>query len=361
MDDLHACVDPALAQCRQDLLDALARHPGGHDFFALLRRMDMLWPEAPRQGAALRPAAEPLRFGQDPELDFAPTAVSSFELRAKTPPRVGVRFFGLFGPMGPLPLHVTEYARERLKHHGDATTARFADVFHHRMLLLFYRAWAQTQPTVQADRPADDRYAKWIAAWVGQAPPVLRDADSVPAAAKRHVAAHLARPTRSAEAIEKVLRQYFSVPIRIDSHIGHWMTLRPADRTRVGDDGLGRGGARLGVSAVAGSKVWDHQYKLRVRLGALTLCEYLRFLPGAHSLIELRDWLRQLVGFEMFWELRLVLRADEVPPLALSGQAALGLTTWLGSSSTRSRAGELTLQATQLSTQAHPTQEQAHG
>ena len=45
--------------------------------------------------------------------------------------------FGLLGPNGPLPLHLTEYVRERLRHHADPTFARFLDLFHHRFALFF--------------------------------------------------------------------------------------------------------------------------------------------------------------------------------------------------------------------------------
>ncbi len=70
-------------------------------------------------------------------MDFAPAAISGLHPgNDGRPPRVEVRFLGLFGPNGPLPLHLTDYARERIKHGGDATFARFADMFHHRILLL---------------------------------------------------------------------------------------------------------------------------------------------------------------------------------------------------------------------------------
>ncbi len=77
-------------------------------------------------------------------------------------PRLQVRLFGLLGPNGPLPLHITEYARERLRHANDPTLSRFLDLFHHRFLTLFYRAWAQAQPHVNRDRPRDDRFAVYV-------------------------------------------------------------------------------------------------------------------------------------------------------------------------------------------------------
>jgi predicted component of type VI protein secretion system len=64
-------------------------------------------------------------------------------------------------------VHLTAYARERSLNQGDETFARFADMFHHRLLLLFYRAWAQAQPTVSLDRPAEDRFADYVGSFLG--------------------------------------------------------------------------------------------------------------------------------------------------------------------------------------------------
>jgi type VI secretion system protein ImpH len=354
----------ALNERRARFHAALAAAPWEHDFFAVMRQVDALNPKSPRLGAALRPNAEAVRLGQDPELDFAPAALMSFQQSDKAPPRLGVRFFGLFGPMGPLPLHITEYARDRLRNHADPTFARFADLFHHRALLLFYRAWSQSQPAVQADRPNDDRFAKYVGALFGQAPAALRNGDAVPDNAKRYMAGQLARPARSPEAIAKTLRSYFDVPIRIEPYVGHWMPLRAQDRCRLGQPGARRSAA-LGVSAVAGSKVWDRQYKLRIHVGPLTLEQYKRFLPGQPSLRELRDWMRQLLGFEMMWDLRLVLKGSERPALSLQptagGGARLGWTTWLGQKGPAPDSGKLRLNPARLATRSPLKRKDDHG
>ena len=135
----------------------------------------------PRWGAALRPVDEPVRLGQDPDLSFAPAPLASFELgQDGAPPRLQVRLFGLLGPNGPLPIHLTEYARERLRHAGDPTLSRFLDLFHHRFLALFYRAWAQAQPHVNRDRPKDDRFTDYVGAFIGMSPASFRDRDTLP-------------------------------------------------------------------------------------------------------------------------------------------------------------------------------------
>lgn len=325
----------ATQQALQALWSALEREPWAHDFFQTLRRLEALNSASPRLGEALRPGAEAIRLGQDVELDFAPAAMSSLQTGRGAPPRLGVRFFGLFGPMGPMPTHLTEFVRERERQHGDPTLARFADVFHHRALLLFYRAWAQSQPVCQRDRPADDDYARWVGAFIGLRTSKTAAGQHLPDDALRHHIAHLMRGPRNAEGLEKLLASYFRVPVQVRSHVGHWMTLRREDRTRMMSVWEAGHRNRLGVDVVAGSRVWDRQYRFRIRLGSLSLAAYEDFLPGSTALLALRDWVRQFVGMQMVWDVQPVLRGDEVPPLRLGRRhpghrTRLGLTTWLG-------------------------------
>ena len=183
------------------------------------------------------------------------------------PPRVEVLFLGLFGPNGPLPLHLTEYARDRLRQRaGDATFARFADIFHHRLLSLFYRAWADAQPTVQYDRPEADRFAKYVGALSRHGMPALRHRDAVPDYAKRYYAGLLPARPRIPDGLEAMLADFFRLPVRIEEFVGQWL----------GDPGrlpLSAGPDRqlgaLGVTATIGSHVWDCQQKFRIVFGPL--------------------------------------------------------------------------------------------
>ena len=74
------------------------------------------------------------------------------------PAKLPVNFLGLFGPNGPMPVHITEYARERQLNAHDPTLVGFLDLFHHRILSLFYRAWAVNQKAADLDRPKDARF-----------------------------------------------------------------------------------------------------------------------------------------------------------------------------------------------------------
>ena len=321
-------------------LDALFRDlaatPYAHDFFALLRRVEALNPESPRIGRALRPAQEALRLGQDPELDFAPASLASFAQEGGPAPRLGVRFFGLLGPQGPMPLHLTEYVRGRLRYRDDPTAARFLDIFHHRLLTLFYRTWAEAQPTVAHDRPNEDRFSAWLGATFGLGA-ATRHQGTLPETARLFQAGLLGSRSRHPEGLMKLLSQFFRVPVRIESHAAHWMSIDVDDRTRLGHarnrpERNVYAPAELGASVTAGHKVRDRQYKFRIALGPLTFAAYRGFLPGGQAWLQLRDWVRQYVGLDLLWDVQLCLARAEVPEPRLGRQVPLGIATWIGRS-----------------------------
>lgn len=312
----------------QALLATVAHEPWAHDFFALLRRTEVLQAQAPRLGQASRPGQEALRLGQEPELDFAPAALARLDL-AGTRPRLGVRFFGLLGPQGPMPLHFTEYVRDRARNHADPTLARFLDVFHHRLLSLFYRAWAHTQPVVHRDRPAEDRYAAWLGAAIGL-DASTRGRDSLPDSAKLHQAGLLGARSRHPEGLKKLLSHHFGVPVVVQQNVGHWLGLQAEERGHLGT-ARGRSRAlRLGRTATIGDKVWDRQYSFRIVLGPLTLAQYLGFLPGMPGWRQLQDWVLLYAGLDKRWDVELCLAGAELPAPRLGRHLRLGLTSWAG-------------------------------
>ena len=186
------------------------------------------------------------RCGSDriPDLSFAPAPLASFERRdggGRRGCRCGCS--ACSGPNGPLPLHLTEYARERLRHAGDPTLSRFLDLFHHRFLALFYRAWAQAQPHVNRDRPDDDRFAVYVGAFVGMAPAAFRDRDALPDLAKFFHVGALIRQVRNAEGLAPILAALLP---RAGADRGVRRPLDAPGRRRA-DRTSAREGAQLGV------------------------------------------------------------------------------------------------------------------
>jgi type VI secretion system protein ImpH len=322
---------------------ALAEAPYRYDFYQTLRRLECLYDEKPRWGEALRPVDELVRLGQDPDLSFAPAPLASLDVHDGRTPRLQVRLFGLFGPNGPLPIHLTEYARERLHHASDPTLSRFLDIFHHRFLALFYRAWAQAQPHVNRDRPKADRFTVYVGAFIGMAPKASRERDALPDLAKFFHVGALIRQVRNTEGLTHILQHFFRVPVHIDEFVGHWLTLSAGERTSLSS--LSPVTAALGSGTVLGGRVWDRQHKFRIRLGPLTLAQYESFLPGGAPLIKLVDWVRMYLCFELDWDVLLLLKQSEVPPLTLGRRRRLGWTTWLGRRQSDTPADDLRLDA----------------
>lgn len=297
------------------------------DFYQTMRRLACANPGLPLPGEALRPADEPVRLGQPAELDFAPAALHSLQRKAGSPPRLMQRAFGLLGSNGALPLHITEYTRERALHHGDTTLQRFLDTLTHRFALLFYRAWADAQPTVSLDRKDNRANFNRIGALVGIGLPSLQARDALADTSRLYFAGRLSRQTRDAAGLLAWCRIEFNVPVAVDQWCGHWMALARPERSRLGR----REGALLGRGAVLGASVWDVQHKFRIVVGPLRLEQYQRFLPGGADLARLRAMVRSWVGLEFDWDLKLILHRDEVPRCELGARrVALGHTVWLG-------------------------------
>lgn len=309
-----------------ELFDQLTREPYQFGFFQLLRRLEAVYRDHPRLAHSPRAADDPVRLGQEPSLAFAPSAVSGFVAgRAGGPPRVEVQFLGLFGPNGPLPIHLTEYVRDRLRNSGDATLARFADVFHHRLLSLFYRGWADAQPTVQYDRPEDDQFAKYVGSLFGAGMASFRQRDAVPDNTKRYFAGFLSCQTRTPEGLEAMLGDFFGLPVRIEEFVGQWLDIPDGCRFVLG--GAPETGS-LGSSAPIGSQVWDCQQKFRIVFGPLDFADYQRLLPGGASLRRLADLIENYLGDEWEWDVQLILKRDQVPPKVLGSMGCLGWTDW---------------------------------
>jgi type VI secretion system protein ImpH len=160
-----------------------------------------------------------------------------------------------------------------------------------------------------------------------------------------------------------------------------WLTLSAGERTRLtsvalaGADArhrieVGAASSRLGKGAIAGAKVPDVQHKFRLQLGAMSLHEFERYLPGGVRFFQVRDWVRNYLGVELAWDARLLLKRDEVPATRLGAYGQLGWTSWLGMPSSRRQrdAGDVLLDVERLS-RAHTvstvsrnpyTQEAAH-
>ena len=237
----------------------LQEKPYEFDFYWAMRLLECIHPESPRIGESVRPADESVRFGQEASTSFAPSSISAFTPREDgRKPRIEVLLFGLFGPNGPLPLHLTEYAKDRLHNADDPTFSRFVDLFHHRMLSLFYRAWANAQPAVNFDRPEEDRFETYLGATCGLGMPSLKGRDAMPDLAKLHFAGWFSCQTRNADGLEAIVADFFKLPVNVEQFVGNWMELPVDGLCRLGES---RDTGTLGTTAIIGERVWGRIFE----------------------------------------------------------------------------------------------------
>ncbi len=299
------------------------------DFFQALRSLECQHPDQPRLGTSWTPREEPLRIGQECSMAFAPSSITSWtEADADTPARLGVAFLGLLGPNGPLPLHLTEHALERQRRHKDKTFLRFLNLFEHRFLIFFYRAWSGSQPAVSYDRPQEDRFANYVASLMGLGFRSLRNRDGMQDNAKLHFAGLMLDGCKHPEGLVSILQGYLDVTARVIELVGEWLQIAVDEQCQLGTSvttGL------VGENAIIGSSVFECQHKFRIQLGPLTIDQFEAFLPGQPSMTALRAAVRNYVGDQYRWDVQLLLKKEDIPPIVLGRtQARLGWTSWLG-------------------------------
>ena len=314
-------------QTADSLIVELAASPHAYDFYVAVRLLQSSFRAQRRIGYSSSLEEDPVRFAQSPALDFAPATLEA--LRQKDPARPPViysRHFGLFGPNGPLPLCLTEHARERILHHGDPTFAAFCNIFHHRLSSFFFRAWADAQKTVDFDRTEDEHWSQYFSSLIGLGQASLHGRDSVPDHAKIYYAGRLVQQNRNAEGLGAILQDFFGVATEVMTFVGRWLRL-PADA--VCQLGKSPQTGTLGSTILAGARFWTCQLHFRLRLGPMKLADYERLLPSGASFQRLRDWIRYYVGDEFTWDAQMLLAREEVPAVQLGRAGRLGWTTWL--------------------------------
>jgi type VI secretion system protein ImpH len=326
------------------LLEALHQQPERFDFFDAARRIECAYPNQPRLGESTKPSEDPVRFCHTPSLAFAPRMINRFDPAAGgKPARLHGLFFGLFGPNAVLPLHLTEYALDRQINARDTTLTAFADIFHHRMTSLFYRAWADAQPTVQFDRPKEDRFGLYVGALVGLATPHVADRDAMPDRFKRFFAGRMLVQARNAEGLQTLLQDFFRIPVRVVEFVAEWMRLPGEAHLRLGHSSQVAG---LGLTTVMGEYVWGAQQRFRLRIGPLDGVQFNHFLPGSDALQQLVAAVKSYVGEEKAWDVQLVLKKTEIPTTRLGQAGRMGLSTWMGKPRRDSDADDVVLQPT---------------
>jgi type VI secretion system protein ImpH len=352
--------------------DALFEAGYRFDFFQTVRLFQQLHADRRPIGRYEDPLDEVVRLREHHSLSFPPSQL--FEI---TPPEdddpdrrdtIWVNFMGLGGVSGPLPRHYaellatlsrraaaatfeTDIFSDRLSVKQTAGLREFLDIFSHRLISFFYRAWEKYRfpiayerervvareepgdPAIQSrgrqgTRPGLDTFSKYLYCLIGLGTPGLQGKLQINDQILLFYTGLLAQRPRSAIALEGVLEDYFGVPVEVVQFQGQWFEMNPDLLSS-----LGAGGQNnvLGQTAVLWQRIWDPQAKFRLNVGPLTYRQFREFLPGAAGYRHMVELTRFYVGEDVNFEIRPVLRREEVPSceLGLDRSVRLGWSMWL--------------------------------
>jgi len=311
---------------KPSLIDRLLAEPHRFSFFQAVRLLEEQRPDAVGVGYQGPPSAEAVILGVDPELGFPKSDIVSVEATDTdgTPAyRVTTAFLGLHGSTSPLP---TFYAEEVLHDvPAGGTLRRFLDIFHHRLLSLFYRSWIRFRHHFLFRPGGADEFSKAMFSLIGLGDRHAVESCGFAAVRMMRFAGLTTQKPHSAAALKGMLEGFFGgVRVRVIQGVGRWLAMPPAQQATLGVKNCG-----LGDNLSIGERIYDRLSKFRLVVGPLDFETYRRFLPGGEWNTTLKKIVELFAVDMLDFDLELVLRADQTSSLSLdlSGESRLGWTT----------------------------------
>jgi type VI secretion system protein ImpH len=312
--------------------EALNEAPESFGFFQAVRLMHRRLRGRAGVGDFAPPSEEVVRFTVNPSLAFPAGDIQDLFLDPEGQPRLMVNFMGLVGHMGVLPIQYSLLIDEQAAKEGDPEGFRdFLDIFHHRILSLFYKAWEKAHFFVSFERGESDPITRRLMDLIGLGSGDLHDRMGIRDEALLFYSGLLGSRHRNAVSLERLLADYFQVPVEVVQFKGGWFGLSAESLCRIDDD-EGLGGS-LGTGSVVGDEIWDPQARIHLRIGPLRREAYNRFLPGGNSHTALKG-ITQFFGDGQFdFEVQLILQREDVPGIVLGAEEdeapPLGWCTWI--------------------------------
>jgi type VI secretion system protein ImpH len=279
-------------------------------------------------GQTLEPGKEAVRFSAKPGFAFPPSDISKLTpASGGGPVGMEVTFMGLIGPSGVLPNWYNELVVERIRN-KDFSLGSFLDMFHHRLVSLFYLAWKKYRFQENYITGARDRHSGYLLSLAGLGTPELENRIGLPKDSLNFYIGLLGRSVPSVVAVEATVEYFADTAARVDQFIERTLSLSPEDQTQVG-----MANARLGVDTICGSLVRECRTKFRVNLGPMSYVTFMRFLPAGEMFGPIFALIRYMAGIEFEFDVRVFLKREEVPACILGVPSPtaprLGLSTWI--------------------------------
>jgi type VI secretion system ImpH/TssG family protein len=212
----------------------------------------------------------------------------------------------------------------------DSALKDFLDIFNHRLISLLYRIRKMHRIGLEDEPPGQDKISKYLFSLIGLGTDGMKGRMQIRDRSLLHYAGLFSQQPRSIVGLELILSDYFQIKVKGHQFVGQWCELDEAQWTRIGEVSgqnhvLGQG------AVVVGTRVWDQQSKIELRLGPLSFPQFLNLIPTGWGYRALCDLTRFYLGDTIDVSFRLVLKGEEVPlpMLGMIDEPLLGWTSWL--------------------------------
>lgn len=291
------------------------------------------------------PGDEAVKFSSYPSLKFASSEIAGLkkDVAAKqnqslVQAEMQVSFMGLTGQSSVLPVYFTELEINRIRE-KDYALKQFYDLFNHRSISFFYRAWEKYRLPFSYERKKleakanTDVITTGLESLLGINGKCLQRALPVNSEDLIFYAGFFSSPSRSASSLEAALSEILDVPVNVNQFKGEWMPLLEEDRLQLPTFPLSGKNNCLGVDTVIGDEVFTVEGKFQLALGPLNRKQFESLQPGTQGLKALKDFTRLFVGDSFQFELKYILKDEAIIAWDLDevnhSLPRLGLNTWL--------------------------------
>ncbi|MCW5960100.1 MAG: type VI secretion system baseplate subunit TssG [Pyrinomonadaceae bacterium] len=313
------------------LKNLLLDEPYRFEFFQAVRLLEKISSDKKPVGREALPDEEIVRFRSHVSFNFPASEIQKFQEdfvgeSDEKKLEMFVNFMGMVGMSGVMPLPYTELVATRARYKDDAMWA-FLDIFSHRMISMFFRAWEKYRFPIGYER-GNDKFTSYLFDFAGLGTDGMRGRMSLEDESLLPYSGLIAQKPHSSNALANILSDYFGVSAKIIQFFGQWLDLDNNSITK-----LGSANSNLSRTAIIGTRIWDQQSKFRIRLGAMSFKQFQAFLPNGSAHEALKSIIRFMTGLEFDFDLRLVLKAKQVPSCILTTRAKrrpmLGWSSWL--------------------------------
>lgn len=302
--------------------DQLFDQPYNFEFDQVVKLVESLHAQATPIGEGFAIDDEVLTIKSRVFLSAPPSDVYDLSV-SESKTTIRVNFFGLAGLQGPLPMPFTETILNRLKF-KDTASSDFLDIFNHRLISILHRIRKKHWVGLDYRQPHQTFIGRDLLALNGMSSETFKSRAVSPQDLLYYSGLFWQQP-KSPVGLKQIIGHYFNTKVTLQSHMGGWVDISPDRWSYLGKNNI------LGQTAMVGTKIWDVNQNLRIKLGPMDFKSFEQFLKIGSAYPKLLELMKSYLPSGYKFSINLCLQARDVKQTRLDGKTYLGWTSWIDS------------------------------